>query len=37
MKIAIMFRAVEDIDGPGVASRNLIDKLIERDSPEGSK
>lgn len=31
MKIAIMFRAVEEIDGPGIASRNLIDKLIEID------
>lgn len=31
MKIAIMFRAVEEIDGPGIASRNLIDKLIELD------
>lgn len=31
MKIALMLRAIEEIDGPGIATTNLIDKLIEID------
>ena len=31
MKIAIMLRAIEEVDGPGIATANLVDKLIEID------
>ena len=31
MKIALMLRAIEEIDGPGIATTNLIDKLIGID------
>ena len=32
MKIAISYRVVSEIDGPGVATRNLIDALITLDT-----
>lgn len=32
MKVAISYRVVSEIDGPGVATRNLIDALVKLDT-----